>query len=260
MLTCLYQDKYSATQLNEHLPFLSGESDLTSLHSSILLPKEKYQMTNPPNPQPSASVAAGKAGTAATETDVEEMRQTMGFQTFGAKPHLHKRRKLVVESDIPATTSSNTTKEFEGGANDQKDNNSIADCRPTEQNDGNDDDNDHIDDEVSTHPNSIEQSADSTISPPPPPPPPPQQQQQQDSAEQGGGEGQSQTQGPTPLLGGQSGVITTTTGSQQRPSSSLTSTFKRLPARNGVWQGDEDGYYHPNFVEDPWRGVDRLST
>ena len=30
-------------------------------------------------------------------------------------------------------------------------------------------------------------------------------------------------------------------------------SFKRLPPRNGVWQGDEDGYYHPSFVEDPWR-------
>ena len=27
---------------------------------------------------------------------------------------------------------------------------------------------------------------------------------------------------------------------------------KSLPNRNGVWQGDEGGYYDVSFVEDPW--------
>ncbi|KAI9674122.1 MAG: hypothetical protein M1817_001940 [Caeruleum heppii] len=53
---------------------------------------------------------------------------------------------------------------------------------------------------------------------------------------------------------------TTNTPHQRRDQPSIQppgenqSSGKWISQRNGVWQGDEGGYFHPSFVEDPWEG------
>ena len=62
-------------------------------------------------------------------------------------------------------------------------------------------------------------------------------------------------------LGGTKNITTMTTPT---PTTGTTTTNRgnnrsnnRMNSRNGVWQGDQGGYYDVSFVEDPWAGLRR---